>query len=671
MIVRKGMSMGTYDKTGHVSQYAGNKSRKRTMWPLPGTSATDLLKTSYHVMVDLNLLKTSNFQCFYQEWTCNISPNNKKQIYVPLIGDKDMFIPSVYEEIEMLRYNGCYDYLSLFRCIKGMGTWLFLTGDEKEAESIISASKQARIYLRVYRLDREGKLRNCRLSEFKVVPPADAFVLTDQISPVKNVVRKSQIVPKKGDIAYTSKHQLIRLEDEFLSNPQSITYQTDWHGVQAKIYQAQWLSISYFEDKAKRMLEKPIHCEGICWPIDLLYDTNGEFVGVLVPAAEGYQLKQQLMSQQGLEKNFPEWDRRNLTHLTKVILDKIIYLQDRNIVFGLINPGAIFVKDENSVYFAEMDTYQIEGYPILSYERVMQAPELQDTSEGMRLYTKQEDNYEIALLVFMLLMPGKFPYNKGNNKNISESVKKMSFAFRYGKQNEEHGAREYFGLWRFAWSHLGYELKQAFYYTFQNGQAFSTPEKRRDARFWQKKVEELERELIDPYDKESLKIFPRTFKRYSGTKTIKCIRCGIEHPDFYYKFPEKKICNSCLGQPSQTHFVCKTCGKSFYYDFGTLFKYEELVKTKNFSMPTHCPYCRSDKKKCVSCGKLIPVYRINDAGLCFDCAKIARERIVKRYYGKCGHLIELTQGQVDFYMKKFGNLPQWCKQCREKRRNGY
>ena len=563
------MSMGTYDKTGHVSQYAGNKSRKRTMWPLPGTSATDLLKTSYHVMVDLNLLKTSNFQCFYQEWTCNISPNNKKQIYVPLIGDKDMFIPSVYEEIEMLRYNGCYDYLSLFRCIKGMGTWLFLTGDEKEAESIISASKQARIYLRVYRLDREGKLRNCRLSEFKVVPPADAFVLTDQISPVKNVVRKSQIVPKKGDIAYTSKHQLIRLEDEFLSNPQSITYQTDWHGVQAKIYQAQWLSISYFEDKAKRMLEKPIHCEGICWPIDLLYDTNGEFVGVLVPAAEGYQLKQQLMSQQGLEKNFPEWDRRNLTHLTKVILDKIIYLQDRNIVFGLINPGAIFVKDENSVYFAEMDTYQIEGYPILSYERVMQAPELQDTSEGMRLYTKQEDNYEIALLVFMLLMPGKFPYNKGNNKNISESVKKMSFAFRYGKQNEEHGAREYFGLWRFAWSHLGYELKQAFYYTFQNGQAFSTPEKRRDARFWQKKVEELERELIDPYDKESLKIFPRTFKRYSGTKTIKCIRCGIEHPDFYYKFPEKKICNSCLGQPSQTHFVCKSCGKSFYYDVGT------------------------------------------------------------------------------------------------------
>ena len=36
-------------------------------------------------------------------------------------------------------------------------------------------------------------------------------------------------------------------------------------------------------------------------------------------------------------------------------------------ILGLINPGAIFVKDKDHVYFAEMDTYQIEGYPILSY----------------------------------------------------------------------------------------------------------------------------------------------------------------------------------------------------------------------------------------------------------------------------------------------------------------
>lgn len=426
-----------------------------------------------------------------------------------------------------------------------------------------------------------------------------------------------------------------------------------------------------FEDKAKRMVEKAIKYEGICWPTDILHNAEGEFVGILVPASDGYQLKQQLMSQQGLETYFPEWDRKKLTHLTKTILDKIIYLQDRNVLFGIVNSSAIFVKDENHVYFAEMDTYQIEGFPILSNEKVMQAPELQDSNDGMCLYTKQQDNYEIALLIFMILMPGKFPYNKGKNRNLSESVKRMNFAFRYGRQGEEHGAKEYFGLWRFVWSHLGNDLKQAFYYTFQNGMPFSTPESRRDARFWLRKVSELENELSDPYDTESLKIFPRTFKRFSGTKTIKCIKCGIDHPDFYYRYPEKRICNSCLGQPSETHFVCKTCNKSFYYDFGTLFKYENLVETKQFSMPTHCPYCRSDKRKCKRCGELVPTYRLNDEGLCFDCAKIVRNQISKRYYGKCGHVIELTQGQVDFYMKKFGELPQRCEQCRAKRRNGY
>lgn len=658
-----------------VDDFTNNRKRKENMWPLPGTGAVDILKKNYQVMADADILTTSGFKIFYQEWVQNVIRGGKK-IFVPSFCYKNICISSAFKELQILQFKECNDYFSFFQQVKSMGTWLFLAENEVTAENVIKTSRKVGVYLRVYRLDKEGKLRNCRLPAKrehqelkKETIQIDAFKLKNQISPVKKVARSNQRVFGKGDIVYTSDNQPIKLEDEFLSNPQSITYQTDKQGVQAKIYQVQWLCVSYFEDKAKLMLEKTVQCDGICWPIDLLYNADGEFIGILVPAAEGYQLKQQLMSQQGLEENFPEWDRRKLTHLAKVILDKIVFLQDRNILFGLVNPSAILVKDEEHVFFAEMDTYQIEGYPILSYERVMQAPELQGVSEGIRLYTKEQDNYEIALLLFMLLMPGKFPYNKGKYKNISESIKNMAFAFKYGKQGEEHGAREYFGLWRFAWSHLGNELKQAFYYTFQYGQAFSTPERRMDALFWQKKVEKLERELTNPYDKESLKIFPRTFKRFNGMKTIRCIKCGIDHPDFYYRYPEKEICNSCLGQPSGTFFVCKSCNKSFYYDFGTLFKYEKLVETKDFSMPTHCPYCRADKRKCISCGKLSPAYRINDNGMCFDCAKTARNQIARRYSCKCGRIIELTQGQVDFYLKKFGNLPHRCEQCRIDRRN--
>lgn len=660
----------------YSSKFSDNKKTKNSMWPPCGVGASALLKIKHNVMIGADLLELPCFQKFYLEWLGNYTLNQNKLIQIANFELELATVPHTYDKLHIIKYGGCNDYIDLFKHIKGEGSWIFLTKSQEKAETLIKASKETKTYLRIYGLDEYGKLINYKpISEetyrSQNLSEKETFSLSESIYPIKKRNRISLNIPHSGEKVYTSNKELVILGDEFISNSQSITYQTNIEGIQAKIYQPQWLNISYFEDKIKRMLEIQIKCKGICWPIDLLYDINGEFIGMLVPKAEGYQLKQELLSQQGLSNCFPDWNRKDLTHLTKIILDKIVYLQDRNILFGLINPGAIFVKDSDHVYFTEMDTYQIEGYPILSHERVMQAPELQDVSEELRLYTKQQDNYGIALLIFMILMPGKFPYNKGKNKTISESIKNMSFAFRYGRHIEEHGAREYFGLWRFVWSHLGNDLKQSFYYTFQHDKAFSTPERRKDAHYWLKIIRSLEHELDNPYDKESLKIFPNTFKRFSGSNTIKCIKCGIEHPDFYYKYPEKKICNSCLGQPSQTYFVCKTCNKRYYYDFGTLFKYEKLVEKKAFSMPTHCPYCRSDKRKCVSCNLMFPAYRINDDGMCFDCAKKARERIAKRYYCSCGREIVLTQGEVDFYMKKFGNLPKRCKQCKSSSRNWY
>ncbi len=129
---------------------------------------------------------------------------------------------------------------------------------------------------------------------------------------------------------------------------------------------------------------------------------------------------------------------------------------------------------------------------------------------------------------------------------------------------------------------------------------------------------------------------------------------------YYYRYPAKKICNSCLGQPSDTHFECRTCHRTYYYDFSTLFKYERLVEQRNFSMPTHCPYCRMDKEQCKGlCGKMVPSYRLNKDGLCPDCAKVLRNRIVKRYpCCDCGKMIELTQGQVDSFNEKSYSLPK-------------
>lgn len=656
-----------------------NKTRKPERWPKAGSSAADILNTYNNVLLDASLMDNIAFQRFYSEWVMN-SYGSGKCIYIQtLIGDGVM-IPNGWNGIKALQAREFQEYPSMLKQIGS--NWIFLTKSESRAEIMRKSVLYSGIYLRVYGLDGEGKVEDYKPAASAVRPKVsprkeeitNAFELTDTISPMKRVIFRSSHVPVENSVVYDSDNHEILLGNEFSSNPQSITYQTNRPGTQAKIYEKEWLQFSYFRDKAERMVENPLEMEGICWPTDVLHNANGEFVGILVPKAEGLQLKQNLMSQAGLETNFPNWNRKNLTHMVRTILEKIVYLQKRNVIFGLLNSATIFVKDENHVYFTDLDTYQIEGYPILACERVMQAPELQDSVKGLQLYIKQQDNYEIALLTFMTLMPGKFPYNKGKYKNISDSIREMQFAFRYGeKQGNEHGAHEFFGLWRFVWSHLGNDLKKAFYFTFQKGQRFSLPEKRKYATYWLGLVRNLEEELENPYDKESLRMFPRTFKRYSGTRTIRCSKCGIEHPTFYYRYPERKICNSCMGQPSDQSFVCRSCGKTYYYDFSTLFKYEDLVRKKEFKMPTHCPYCRSDKEKCKGpCGKMVPTYRLNKDGMCPDCAEAARKQIVKSYKCKgCSNMIELSRGQVEYFEKKALNLPVWCDDCKNKRRMRY
>ena len=645
---------------------------RRQYWPENGTDLVDIFEQNYSILIDYELFSTNAFSSVYDRWT-------KRGSY----GKKTIFVRCKERHNIRLKYTEsieCIDLKQLAIDLKRIGkNWVYLTKYSNNSERIRESCRDEGIYIRLYRLDNNGHVQGIynksyseksKENKTRLYIPKEAFELPTEITSFYPIVFKSNQIPATGDTVYNSKNTPIELRGEFLSNPQSITYQTNTENYQAKIYTKEWLSVSYYRDKVKKMLNHPIKMDGICWPVDLLFNNQKEFVGILVPKAEGYQLKQDVMSQVGLEKNFQGWDKRSLVHVTKNILQKVGYLQDRNVILGLINTSAIFVKDVDHVYLTEMDTMQIEGFPILSYEKVMQPPELQDSKQELRLYTKQQDNYEIALLTFMLLMPGKFPYNKGKNKSVSDSVKNMNFAFHYGgNRYSEHGAHEYFGLWRFVWSHLGNDLKKSFYETFQKGQLYSKPEDRRDAKFWFGKVRNLEEELKSPYDVESLKLFPRTFKRYSGTETITCKKCGIAHPKFYYKYPEKRICNSCIGKPSDMHFVCKSCQMEYYYDYSTLFKYEKLVVTKGFEMPTHCPYCRSDKDKCKSCGAMVPTYRLNSEGLCPDCAKKKKEMIVRKYNcSDCGREIKLTQGEVDFYYNKGWSIPSRCSKCRDKRK---
>ena len=108
-------------------------------------------------------------------------------------------------------------------------------------------------------------------------------------------------------------------------------------------------SKKYFENKTELMLQKPIRRKGIGWPVSKLYDVNGCFVGAMIPQAEGLPLMQSVLGEEQLKLNFPRWNKKDLCELTICILEHIIFLQDRHIIFGFINTQSIYVKDKNQV----------------------------------------------------------------------------------------------------------------------------------------------------------------------------------------------------------------------------------------------------------------------------------------------------------------------------------
>lgn len=52
------------------------------------------------------------------------------------------------------------------------------------------------------------------------------------------------------------------------------------------------------------MISKKISYEGICWPLDLVFNKSNEFVGYIMPAASGKTMQTSMFIKPQLLKNF-------------------------------------------------------------------------------------------------------------------------------------------------------------------------------------------------------------------------------------------------------------------------------------------------------------------------------------------------------------------------------
>ncbi len=664
---------------GSYSTYQRNKGnvakeRKKTnqtnksnvKWPQYGANPSVLFNSlEINIIVEGELMRTKGFISFIQAWhTLNTKSVHKRSVLIPGFEYSSMpddiqkiFHTILIEKENANIYCNLKNYEDLFKQQDVQGPFLFLSKTLDKAKKVKNIAYKLRKELRFFTLDNEGRLSgfaNNEISAKQAIVPADeVFKVMTVITQCYPTSRLIHGIIDKGKTVYDDQGNEITLLQEFMSNAASITYRTNQTGILAKIYAPNVLRTTYFENKTELMLQKPIRRKGIGWPVSKLYDVNGCFVGAMIPQAEGLPLMQSVLGEEQLKLNFPSWNKKDLCELTICILEHIIFLQDRHIFFGCINPQSIFVKDKNQVYFVDMDCYQIEGYSCVSQNITFQPPELQMSGIRKRLYTQQTENYEIAELVFMLMMPGKTPYAKEKNTDMAQSIANMRFPFSWSGQPGNRDVDRPSGRWRFVWSHLG-ELKGDFYNTFMSGKEFNAPEKRKSPRFWLHEVQTFRKDLEHPYDLESLELFPKTFKRDAKTQFFKCPYCGVEYPKFYFyrKYFDTpyRICNSCLNTPSDKFFECIS---SYHASTDRKFIYSKKMAIFHRLAADQNPDWHKQR-------------------YCSECKHIRLQAYKKLRCRNCDCSFDFTFGQKEDYDKRFGidnwRLPNYCPECQKKRK---
>jgi rRNA-processing protein FCF1/serine/threonine protein kinase len=283
----------------------------------------------------------------------------------------------------------------------------------------------------------------------------------------------------------------VRLCRKLASGGEGTIYETDQPDILCKIYHTNRLTDGA-RRKVELMVTRQVAHPGICWPIESVRDSQGVFRGFLMPRASGEPLGHGLFIPTVWLSKHPNWTRRESVRLAISILEGIEYLHRMNVLLGDINPMNILVKDANTVFFVDCDSYQVEGFPCPVGSINFTAPEIQGQDFSRFLRTKEHELFAVATLLFMIMVPGKPPYSHQGGGDGAENIKKMHFPYPLGEKGAQDAPE---GAWRFCWSHLSRPIKEYFYQVFHKdcqGQPRVTVAE------WLRVFREYERILQDP-----------------------------------------------------------------------------------------------------------------------------------------------------------------------------
>jgi len=270
-----------------------------------------------------------------------------------------------------------------------------------------------------------------------------------------------------------------------------------------------------------------------------LFNSKREFVGYLMPRAQGEPLQKIIFLPKNLEEKWPHFKRVHLVRTAINVLEALDYLHSFKVLMGDINANNILVDENCHVYLIDVDSYQVGPYKCEVGRPEYTHPDRLGKRYEEFMREPRDELFGIGILVFMILLPGKHPFShQGGKGNIIDNIKSRIFPYRVSTVEKTSYENAPIGPWRFMWSHLPRNIKDILHNIFKGNVEPKTYEELiRIVQDLIYKLKRYEKEILA--GKRSNELSPRYFyiPDYIPKVELNCSKCG-EYFEITYDYYE-------------------------------------------------------------------------------------------------------------------------------------
>lgn len=197
------------------------------------------------------------------------------------------------------------------------------------------------------------------------------------------------------------------------------------------------------EDKVRAMVAEGIATKTdlVAYPIEVVSDHRGNFIGFAMRLVSGYRPLHELYSPKSRQRHFPNADYRFIVRAALNVARAVGKVHHTGCVIGDLNHSGVLVAQNATVAVIDADSFQFcskgRMYPCVVGVPDFTPPELHGKDLATIERTIAHDNFGLAVAIFHLLFMGRHPYagrHNGPDISMGDAIAQNRFAFSLTRQ---------------------------------------------------------------------------------------------------------------------------------------------------------------------------------------------------------------------------------------------